>query len=117
MNERENFDNSQNDKKFLGLLGLCRRSRNVSLGTQDVCAAARDGRAKLVLVASDASLNTTDKIKSACKRFCLTPITLHFTKSTLGAAVGISEVSAAAVTDEGLAGALSGMIKFPETEV
>lgn len=113
----ENTNEQQRDKKFLGLLGLCRKSRQVRLGTQDVCKAARDGKAKLVLVAADASANTVEKLTASCKRYCLSPLFLHFTKSTLGTAVGISEVSCAAVTDEGLASALSGMMSVPETEV
>ena len=107
----------QKDRKFLGLLGLCRKSRNVRLGTQDVCRAARDGKAKLVLIAADASANSVEKVTAACTHSCLNPLFLHFTKATLGTAVGIREVSCAAVTDAGLAGALAGMMSVPETEV
>ena len=59
--------------KLLSTLGLCARARGLVAGTPMVCDAMRAGATKgkqavlAVLVASDASANTKEKLTSKCR--------------------------------------------------
>lgn len=89
----------------LGLLGLALRSGNLAVGEDPVAAACQSGRAKVVLLASDAAGNTVDRARRlAGERVPLA--VLPRDKSQVGFALGRSFCAVLAVTDLGLAAAL-----------
>jgi len=99
----------------LGLLGLARRAGAVASGTEAVRRAIREGEARLVLVAGDASRVQLDKIRRTMHDRPI-PQAILGDRNTLGAAVGLAPLSAVAVTHvsfadrllEGLVGARNG---------
>jgi ribosomal protein L7Ae-like RNA K-turn-binding protein len=81
----------------LQLLGLARRAGAVVPGTDAARRAVRQGEARLVLMAGDASSVQLKKIRNALKHRPIPQGTLG-DRATLGAAVGRGPVSAVAVT-------------------
>lgn len=91
--------------ELFGLLGLARRAGAVVSGTEAVRRAIREGEARLVLTAGDASGVQLDKIHKTMRDRPIPRATLG-DRSTLGAAVGLAPVSAVAVTHPSLAARL-----------
>ena len=90
----------------LKFLGLMRRASALQAGENNAGEAVRGGKAKLLLLASDASDNARRRAESFVGgRSCLL-LPLSFTKEELGAALGMGDCSMAAVTDLGFANAL-----------
>ncbi|WP_239616973.1 YlxQ family RNA-binding protein [Cohnella mopanensis] len=92
--------------KVLSRLGLATRAGKLISGEEVVLKAIRSGEAKLVLLAGDASDNTTKKITDKCKSYGV-PLLVGFTRFELGSAVGKPERVLFAVTDRGFADMLS----------
>ena len=89
--------------KALNYLSLARKAGLAELGEEPVGAAARDGKAYLICVASDASDHTWRRAKSyaaGTKQQCLR---LNATKDEMGMAIGRQELAIAAITDPGFA--------------
>lgn len=86
----------------LRLLGLARRAGAVAPGTQAARRAVREGRARLVLMAEDASSVQLDKIRTTLERRAI-PRAVLGDRDALGGAVGLAGLSAVAVTDESFA--------------
>jgi ribosomal protein L7Ae-like RNA K-turn-binding protein len=84
------------------LLGLARRAGAVAPGTEAVREAIRGGKARLVLMADDASQAQLDKIGRTLHSRPIPRARLG-DRGTLGAAVGLAPLSAVAVTDAPLA--------------
>ena len=100
--------------KLLSTLGLCARARGLVTGTPMVCDAMRAGATKgkqtvlAVLVASDASANTKEKLTSKCTYYGVPLYCPEITVADMGRAVGKSGlVAAVGITHEGLWRALS----------
>ena len=100
--------------KLLSTLGLCARARGMVIGTPMACdamrAAAEKGKQTViaVLVASDASENTKEKLTSKCTYYRVPLYLPAITVEDLGRAVGKSGlVAAVGITHEGLWRALS----------
>jgi len=92
-------------RELLGLLGLARRAGAVASGTEAVRRAIREGEARLVLTAADASLVQLDKIRKTMRDRPIPQASL-WDRSTLGAAMGRAPLSAVAVTHASFAGRL-----------
>ena len=90
----------------LSLLGLALRGRNLAVGEEPVAEACKTGRARLVLTASDASLNTVERVQRWAQSGNVRPLMVPWDKETLGGALGRSVCATAALTDQGLASAL-----------
>ena len=103
-------------EKALHLLGMMRRANALSVGEVNTGACAREGKAKLLLLASDASGNARDRAESFAAGRGLTLVELPFTKEDFSAAVGVSGGSMAAVTDLGFANALLVLLAGEEPE-
>ena len=88
--------------KVFSLLGLAEKAGKIVSGEFSVENAVKAGKAKLVVVAEDASDNTAKKFKDKCKFYNI-PIRFYGTKLALGAAIGKELRSTAAVMDEGFA--------------
>ena len=93
-------------EKTLNLLGLMRRANALQVGETNAGAAARGGKAKLLLLASDASDNARGRAEGFLFGRNAIGLTLPFTKAEISAHVGVSGCSMAAVTDIGFANAL-----------
>ena len=81
------------------LLGLARRAGAVVPGTDAARRAVREGEARLILMASDASSVQLGKIRRLLENRSI-PQAILGDRATLGAAVGAGSVSAVAVTAE-----------------
>ena len=93
-------------EKILKFLGLMRRANALQVGENNAGEAVRGGKAKLLLLASDASENAKKRAESFVGgRSCLL-LELPFTKEELSAALGLGGCSMAAVTELGFANAL-----------
>lgn len=86
----------------LRLLGLAARAGAIEAGTERVREAARGGRARLVLVAGDASANSKAKLVPLLEARSV-PYVEAFDRVRLGQAVGRPAASAVCVTDAELA--------------
>ena len=89
--------------KALNYLSLARKAGFAELGEEPVGAAAREGHARLVLVASDASDHTWRRAKSFVAGTRQQLVRLQSTKDEMGFAVGRTSLAIAAITDVGLA--------------
>lgn len=88
--------------RISGLLGLARRAGGVVPGTEAVREAIRAGRARLVLMAQDASPAQSDKVlRTLAGRPA--PHASWGSREELGTAVGLAPLSAVAVTNPDLA--------------
>ncbi len=85
------------EAETLRLLGLARRAGAVVIGTEATRRAVRQGEARLVLMAGDASSVQLDKVRSALRNRPI-PRAILGDRATLGGAVGREPVSALAVT-------------------
>ena len=91
---------------LLSFVGLMRRAGACTLGSDASFDACRANKARLLVLASDASANTQKAAKQVaeeCGMFCLT---LPFTKLDLGHGLGIATCAVLAVTNTGFAIAL-----------
>ena len=89
--------------KALNYLALARKAGFAELGEEPVGAVAREGHARLVLVASDASDHTWRRAKSFVAGTRQQLIRLPYTKDEMGFAIGRTSLAVAAITDIGLA--------------
>ncbi len=100
--------------KALRYLSLARKAGRIELGEEPVGAAARSQKAKLILVASDASDHSWRRAKSfvaGTQQLC---IRTQFDKDALGQAVGRTALAMAAFTDPALALAFVQALEQPE---
>ena len=89
-------------KKVLGTLGLAMKAGRVVSGEFMTERAIREGTAKLVIVAEDASDNTKKKFSDSC-RYYRVPYAQFGDKDLLGNALGKQFRASLAVTDRGFA--------------
>ena len=89
-------------KKALGLVGLGLRGRMAVVGVAQARDAAKHGKLKVALVASDASKNSLDKITGLFKAHGV-PMIVDLSASELGGMTGREAVAVIGVTDRGLA--------------
>ena len=82
----------------LALLGMARRAGALAYGTGSTRRALKEGRARLILLAQDASGTQRDKVMKLL-RHGTTPRATLGTRESLGLAVGSAPISAVAVTD------------------
>ena len=97
------------NQAVLQLLGLAARARKVISGEELVVNEIRHGHAKLVLLASDASANTSKKLTDKCTYY---NVELHVLgdRYDLGHATGKEARVALAVTDSGFAKKISSLL-------
>ena len=94
------------DNKALNYLSLARKGGLAELGEEPVGAAARAGKAYVILVASDASDHTWRRAKSYAAGTEQQCVRLDATKDEMGLVVGRTSLAIAAITDVSLALAL-----------
>ena len=86
----------------LSLLGIARKAGKVASGEFQTEQAVKSGRARLVLLSTEASDNTKKKFLNMCD-FYKVPAYSYGKKEELGAAIGCEYRACAAVLDQGLA--------------
>ena len=91
------------DNRALNYLALAKKGRLVELGEEPVGAVTRAVKARLVVVASDASDHTWRRAKSFVAGTEQQCIRVPFTKEELGFVVGRQSLAIAAFTDAALA--------------
>lgn len=96
--------------RCMGLLGLMRRANALALGEDSTGDAVRAGRARLLLIAADASDNARRRAMGYAEGRSVIPLELPYTKGEISAAVGAGGCSMAAVTDMGFANALMALL-------
>lgn len=100
--------------KGLNYLAIARKGGMAELGEEPVGAAARAGRAYVILVAGDASDHTWRRAKSFAAGTEQQCVRLEGTKEEMGMAVGRTSLAIAAITDVRLALALVQSLEQPE---
>ncbi|MGI6106791.1 MAG: L7Ae/L30e/S12e/Gadd45 family ribosomal protein [Lachnospiraceae bacterium] len=91
--------------RILSFLGLAEKAGKAETGGFAVDKAVKDGRAYLVIVASDASARTRKSLSDLCAYYHVA-MRIYADKETLGAAAGKDGRSCVAITDSGFAKAL-----------
>ena len=102
------------ENKILNYLSLARKGGRAELGEEPVGAAARELKAHLILVASDASDHTWRRAKSFAAGTNQQTLRLKATKEELGFVVGRQSLAIAAITDAPLALAMVESLGEPE---
>lgn len=100
--------------RAMNYLGLARKAGLAELGEEPVGAAARAGKAVLMLVASDASDHTWRRALSFAAGTDQVCVRLPYTKDDMGLAVGRQSLAIAAVTGAEMALALLQSLPQPE---
>ncbi|WP_034447336.1 L7Ae/L30e/S12e/Gadd45 family ribosomal protein [Butyrivibrio sp. AE2032] len=91
--------------KVYSLLSLCMRAGKLKSGEFATMEAIRKRTAKLVIVSTDASENTTKQFTDKCKYYNV-PIYYFGDKESLGHAIGKDVRTSLAITDFGLSESL-----------
>lgn len=102
-------------KKFFGMLGLAKRAGKVSTGSFICLKMIKSRRAKLVIIAEDASDNTKKSIKDSCKFYNVKNIEVS-DMASLGHATGGGERAVVSVNDDNFAKAISDIFILFEAE-
>ena len=89
-------------KKALGLVGLGLRGRLAVVGVAQARDAAKHGKLKVALVASDASKNSLDKISGLFSAHGV-PVIAGLSAAELGGMASREAVAVIGITDRGLA--------------
>ena len=100
--------------RALNYMGLARKAGLIELGEEPVGAVARARKARLVVVAQDATDHTWRRAKSfvaGSEQIC---VKIPYTKDQLGLAVGRTELALAAFTDPALALAFLQALNQPD---
>ncbi len=103
-------------EKALRLLGLMRKARAIEPGELNTGNAVRAGKAKLLLLAEDASDNARRRAETFAYGRRVLTVPLPFSKEELAGALGIGSCAMAAVTDLGFAGALTELLEQMDPE-
>lgn len=96
-------------RKEDAIFGLCMRAGCLVSGEEFTLSAVRSGKAKLVVVASDASGQTKKKFRDKCGSYG-TELIEYGCMSDLGHALGREKRAVLAVTEEGFAKKIREMI-------
>ena len=102
-----------NRDKALSLIGLEMKAGRCASGEMMTETETKSGRAKLVIVASDASENTKKKFRDMCE-FYKVPIYFYGDKDTLGHAMGKEFRASLAILDKGFADGIRKELKNRE---
>ena len=102
--------------KVLSLIGLAMKAGRCISGETMTESETKSGRARLVIIASDASENTKKKFRDMCKfyKVPIYPIYIYGDKDTLGHAMGKEFRASLAILDEGFADGIQKELKDRE---
>lgn len=94
-----------NRQKTMNLIGLAMKAGKLASGEFSTEKAVKSGKAKMVLVAEDASDNTRKMFANMCTYYRI-PVCIFGKRDELGHAMGKEMRSSVAVLDDGFAKAL-----------
>ena len=97
------------EQQIIQLIGLATRARKMITGEELVVTAVRNGSAKLVFLASDASKNSNKIIQDKCTYYKV-PYAIFGDRYTLGQATGKEARVTVAITDTGFAKKLKSLV-------
>ena len=100
--------------KARNYLSLARKAGRIELGEEPVGAVARAQKARLLVVAQDASDHTWRRAKSFVSGTDQQCVKVPYTKIELGEAIGRQELALAAITDPALALAFLKALENPD---
>lgn len=99
-------------KKFLLMLGLCKKAGALIIGTPLVTDSLPKGKVKAVLLASDASANTEKRVTDKCTFYKTTLIKASLSSVGIADAIGKSgAVCTLGITDENFSSQLIKLIE------
>lgn len=98
------------ESKVYTLLGFAQRSGALASGETAVASTLRRGSAKLLVMATDVSKNTEERLIAMAEGRSV-PIVRFGTKASLGLAVGKAQRAALAVLDAGFARSIRGVLR------
>lgn len=87
------------NNKLNFLISLCKKSGNLLSGEHICEKAIRSKKAKLIIIADDASINTKNKFKNS-SQFYKIPIYFYLSKEELGRIIGKDTRTVLVITDE-----------------
>ncbi|MBP3038369.1 YlxQ family RNA-binding protein [Bacillaceae bacterium Marseille-Q3522] len=90
------------ENQWMSLLGIANRARRLISGEELTVKEIRNGKAKLILLAADASANTYKKITDKCK-FYQVPYRHVDNRFQLGHAIGKDARVVVCILDDGFA--------------
>lgn len=96
------------NKPVLNLLGLAERARKLTSGEGMVMDAIRHHKAKLVIVATDASQNTKEKALNKGEYYQV-PVIIALESASLSQSIG-KQRKIIAITDEGFANKIQSLL-------
>ena len=102
--------------KALKLLGLMRPAGAIEIGADRAAEAAGAGRARVLLIASDASETAVRKAEYALEGKSALELKLPFTRTELSDALGVGDCTMAAITDMGFAAAFVKLLAADDPE-
>ena len=100
----------------LKLIGLMRRANAVSPGQDKAIQDVKSGKAKLLIIPSDASKRTIRDAENAVKGKSAQLTTVPYTNDELSKAIGLDSCTMLSVNDKGFADALLKSLKKESTE-
>lgn len=101
--------NNMDKVKALNLLGMAYRARKVINGYDSVMIGITSNKAKIVLVASDASSKTIEAFSKKC-HFYNVPMYVCFDTAELSKAIGKGLAKVLAINDQGFCKSLSKLL-------
>lgn len=104
------------NNNILSLLGLALRGGRLAVGEEPTALAAKSGQARLILLASDAAGNTLRRAEHLAREGHCLYLALPFSKAELGGALGRGTAAVAALTDTGLAAAVTERLAAQDPE-
>jgi ribosomal protein L7Ae-like RNA K-turn-binding protein len=90
--------------KLTGMIGLARRAGKLTFGFDAVLQDIETGKAKAILLSSDAAERTAGKIKAAGERKKSNLAVIPLTKVQLGLAIGRDDTAVVSINDKSFAG-------------
>ena len=96
--------------KVLSMIGFATKAGKTASGEFSVEKAVKTGKAKLVILADDASKSTIERFKNKCE-FYKVPCIIYGTKEELGSMTGKIIRASVAVTDTGFSNAILNKLK------
>lgn len=89
--------------RALGLLGITKKAGLLAIGSESSAIAARQGKAQLIITASDASAGTIRRAEANAKYGQCDYLAVPYTKFELGNITGRGSPGVVAILDKGLA--------------
>ena len=87
--------------RLAGMLGLAKKAGRLAAGSAAAIDAIRGGKARIVLIACDASANSKKQLMDKAAFRKVRAEQIHLTTEQLGRALGKARTAAVALTDDG----------------